>query len=110
MVLFVFFKFLEHSFLFSQVVATLLAMTNNFLLNNLFTYHDLKLKGIQLVGGLFSFYIICGLGAFINLIIAMHLFNLGVHWILAGLIGAGISSVWNYTISSTITWQAYSKR
>jgi len=110
MVLFVFLKLLGYSFLFSQFVATFVAMTNNFLLNNLFTYQDIKLKGKGLIWGLFSFYLICGIGAMINLIVSRHLFNLGVQWSLAGLIGAGISSIWNYAISSTLTWQACGKR
>jgi len=110
MILFVFLKLLGFSFLYSQSIATLVAMTNNFLLNNVFTYHDLKLKGTQLIFGLFSFYLVCGLGAVINLIFSSQLVQLGAHWSLAGLTGAGISSVWNYAVSSTFTWRAYSKR
>jgi dolichol-phosphate mannosyltransferase len=109
-ILFVFFTVLKFSFLYSQTIATFLAMTNNFLLNNAFTYHDLKLKGFKLILGLFSFYLICGLGAIINLIFANHLFELGAHWSLAGAVGAGISSIWNYAVSSTFTWKAYNKK
>jgi dolichol-phosphate mannosyltransferase len=33
------------------------------------------------------------------------LYNLRVPWMIAGFLGAMISSVWNYGVSSTITWK-----
>ena len=110
LILFVLFDLLKFSFLYSQFFATFVAMTSNFLVNNVFTYNDLRLRGLHLIGGLFSFYIICGSGAIINLIIATHLYKLGAHWIFSGLIGAAISSIWNYAVASTFTWHAYTKK
>jgi len=63
------------------------------------------LRGIQLLYGLFSFYIICGIGAWSNLAMASKLFESGVSWMIAGIVGAGISSVWNYSVSSRLTWR-----
>src|ERR1700704_4616449 len=51
------------SFAVAQGVATVLAMTGNFLLNNLFTYRDRRLRGWRVLSGLASFYAVCGAGA-----------------------------------------------
>src|SRR5947199_323557 len=50
------------AFAVAQGVATAVAMTGNFLLNNLFTYRDRRLHGWRLVGGLLTFYAICSAG------------------------------------------------
>src|SRR4029077_19788628 len=49
-----------------QTIATIIAMTSNFFLNNLFTYRDKRLYGGALVTGLLSFYAVCGIGAAAN--------------------------------------------
>ena len=89
----------------AQGVATLLAMTGNFLLNNLFTYRDRRLKGSRLWTGLLSFYAVCGAGAAANVGVASYLIG-GHSWWLAGLAGAAVSVVWNYAMSSVFTWSA----
>src|SRR5271169_2676752 len=89
-----------------QASATMVAMTGNFLLNNLFTYRDRRLHGRALVTGLLSFYAVCGLGAAANVGIASHLFDANHSWWLAGLGGAAIGAVWNYAISSVFVWRS----
>lgn len=87
----------------AQATATVVAMTFNFLLNNLFTYRDRRLKGWRIFSGLGSFYAVCGLGAVANVGIAASI--AGAHsWWLAGLAGAAVSAVWNYAMSSIFTW------
>lgn len=54
------------SFLASPLRATFLAMTLNFLLNNLVTYRDARLRGKQLLGGILTFYAACSIGSAIN--------------------------------------------
>ncbi len=103
-VLWVSMNFLHLEFLTSQVYATVIAMTMNFILDNFFTYHDRQLKGWTFVKGLLSFYIACSIGAVANIQVAIFLFNQGVYWWLAGLLGAIIGAVWNYTITATFTW------
>src|SRR5579872_3618121 len=94
---------LSASFAAAQGVATVVAMTFNFLLNNLFTYRDRRLKGWRILSGLGSFYAVCGLGAVANVGIAASI--AGNHsWWLAGLAGAAVSAVWNYAMSSVFTW------
>jgi dolichol-phosphate mannosyltransferase len=99
------FRLLELSFYLSQVIATLVAMTSNFNLNNVFTYRDRRLHGLDLVYGHLSFYLICSIGAIANFQIAKMLFDLDVPWALAGLLGAVVGAVWNYGVSSTFTWR-----
>lgn len=94
------------SFQTSQVAATLLAMTANFLLNNLFTYRDARLRGIRLLTGLVTFYAACAVGSAINLSVSGALLRHGLPWILSGLVGLAISSVWNYGVTSVTTWRA----
>jgi dolichol-phosphate mannosyltransferase len=88
----------------AQGIATVTAMTGNFLLNNLFTYRDRRLKGRRLMTGLLSFYAICGAGAVANVGVAAYLFGTHEAWWLAGMVGAAVSVVWNYAMSSIFTW------
>ena len=95
----------QASFAVAQAIATLVAMTFNFMLNNLFTYRDRRLRGWRLLSGLGSFYAVCGLGAAANVGVAAHIAG-GHSWWLAGLAGAAVSAVWNYAMSSIFTWSA----
>jgi dolichol-phosphate mannosyltransferase len=92
-------------FAVAQGVATVVAMTGNFLLNNLFTYRDRRLRGWRLLSGLGSFYAVCGIGAAANVGIAAYIAS-DHSWWLAGLAGAAVSVVWNYAMSSIFTWSA----
>ena len=99
-----FFNWLEMQFIFAQSLATWIAMSSNFFLNNVFTYRDRRLVGNQLVRGLLTFYIACGLGALVNVMLADYLFSFLVPWWVAGIVGAAIGSVWNYSVTSIYTW------
>ena len=93
------------NFIWTQIIATFIAMTSNFFLNNVFTFRDRKLHAAVLFKGLLSFYAVCSLGALINVATAGYLFNLGSHWSVAGLTGAAIGAVWNFSLSSWFTWR-----
>lgn len=90
----------------AQAIATIVAMTGNFLLNNLFTYRDRRLRGPAVITGLLSFYAVCGIGALANVGIAAHLFAADHSWWLAGLGGAAVGAVWNYGASSVLIWRS----
>ena len=89
----------------AQAIATLVAMTSNFFFNNFFTYRDQRLRGWRLLSGLFSFYLICAVGAVGNVGIAVYVFAANNVWWLAGIAGAIVGSVWNYAVSSVFTWK-----
>ncbi len=96
----------ELSFQTSQIIATLAAMIGNFSLNNFLTYADRRLTGWGFVRGLLSFVLICSVGAVGNLGIASFLLGTEhTSWWLAGVAGAAMSTVWNYAVSSVITWK-----
>lgn len=97
------------AFVWSQTAATIVAMTTNFALNNVFTYRDRRLRGRAFLWGLLSFYAVCAIGAVINVEVADLLYRNGVFWALAGFLGAAVGSVWNFGVSSVVTWKAHRK-
>ena len=106
LVLVLVFRITGTSFLLGQTLATVVAMTTNYLLNNLFTYNDIQLKGWQLLTGWFSFSLVCGIGAAANVGISSLLFQRQTNWIISALAGIGVSSVWNYAVTAVYTWRA----
>ncbi len=94
------------SFPIAQSIATIFAMTSNFLFNNLLTYRDKRLRGTKkIIMGLLSFYAICSIGAAANVGIASAVFSQNYSWWLAGLAGSAVGVVWNYAVSSVLTWK-----
>ena len=90
----------------SQAIATGFAMVGNFALNNLLTYRDRRLTGWAFVRGLISFTLICAVGAVANVGVAAFLFaEQHSLWWVAGIAGAAMSLVWNYAVSSVLTWR-----
>jgi dolichol-phosphate mannosyltransferase len=98
------------SFLTAQADASLLAMTFNFFANNLFTYRDRRLRGTALIRGFLTFCAACSVGLMVNLRVADYLQDLNVQWYLAGGSGVVIGSVWNYGVTSIITWRRSRRR
>ncbi|CAN5247939.1 glycosyltransferase family 2 protein [soil metagenome] len=105
-VLAVLLKTLGMQFMVAQGIATVMAMTFNFFLNNVLTYRDKRLKGFwPLVVGLLSFYLVCSIGAVSNVGIANFMFTHQYSWWLSGVAGIVVGAVWNYAASSIITWR-----
>jgi dolichol-phosphate mannosyltransferase len=90
----------------AQSLATLVAMTSNFFLNNILTYRDQRLRGWRTLRGLFTFYAVCAIGAIANVGVASYLFSANQTWWVAGLLGMIVGAVWNYATSSIFTWRA----
>ena len=93
------------SFAVSQSAATLVAMTTNFLLNNVLTYSDMKLRGLGLLRGWVLFTLACSVGALANVGISTFLFDFGIAWYLAAAVGVIVGAVWNYAVTSVFTWK-----
>ena len=93
------------AFGWAQAIATMVAMTFNFWLNNLFTYRDRKLVGaLALFTGWLGFCATCAVGAFANVAVATLIEARTGHWASAALAGIAIGSVWNYALSSRFVW------
>jgi dolichol-phosphate mannosyltransferase len=90
----------------AQIVATVAAITWNFVLNNMFTYRDQRLAGWPFFIGLLRFQVICAIGALSNVGIAHWIYDYDASdWWLAGLAGALMSAVWNYVVSAAFVWR-----
>jgi dolichol-phosphate mannosyltransferase len=92
-------------FAFAQAVAAIVAMTSNFWLNNVTTYRDQRLVGWRILSGLLSFYAVCSIGFVTNVGVGQALFAQHYSWWLSGVLGAAVGAVWNYSVSSAVTWR-----
>jgi dolichol-phosphate mannosyltransferase len=88
-----------------QLVATLAAMTSNFVLNNEITYREYRYRGWSALGGLLLFALLCSVGVLVNIDVASWLFDFQHVWWVAGFSGALISLVWNYAVSTSFVWR-----
>jgi len=93
------------SFPVAQAIATGVAMISNFSINNALTYRDRRLHGVKFVGGLVTFCAVCAVGAIANVRLASLAFEQHYVWWLSGLAGAAASVVWNYAVTSIVTWR-----
>jgi dolichol-phosphate mannosyltransferase len=89
----------------AQAAATTVAISSNFLLNNIFTYRDRRLTGWSLLKGWISFNLVCAFGAAANVGVADWLFERRSDWALSALAGITVSVVWNYAMSAVFTWR-----
>ncbi len=89
----------------AQLIATLLAIASNFLLNNMITYNDLRLRGLNLIPGLIKFGLICSVGAISNVGVAGLIYEHDNVWQIAGLAGAAIGVFWNFMVSAIYVWR-----
>lgn len=105
-VLFVALNLLAAPFAAAQAIAALVAMTSNFLLNNLLTYRDQRLRGLALLRGLAAFYLFCSVGLLANVGVAFSVHGQQPIWWLAGAAGALMGAVWNYAMSSLFVWRS----
>ncbi|WP_447932879.1 glycosyltransferase [Sphingopyxis fribergensis] len=93
------------AFITAQTAAVMTAIAFNFFLNNSFTYADRKLKGWRLIGGLASFYAISALGAVANIGIGTWMAGHDERWWVAGVAGVLVGAIWNFAMSSALTWR-----
>lgn len=93
-------------FMTAQIIATAVAMTSNFLFNNELTYRDRRLKGFAMVRGFLLFCLIGSVGVLANVDLAGWLYERREVWWLAGAVGAVMSALWNYAMSTLFVWRA----
>ncbi|MGJ3649941.1 glycosyltransferase [Sphingomonas sp. GlSt437] len=95
---------LKLNFLPAQVAALLVAIVFNYAVNNEFTYRDRRLTGMDFVGGLVVFAIICSIGAIANIGVANLAVEEHASWSIAGVAGAVMSAVFNFGGTSSLVW------
>lgn len=94
------------SFATAQTVATLVAATSNFLLNNLLTFQDRRLRGIRLISGYFKFLAVSAVGIVANVSAATLAYENLIHVVfIATLAGIAIDTVWKFVIANRFIWK-----
>ena len=93
-----------------QLIATILAMASNFILNNEITYRTYRYRGPYLFFGFLAFALACSVGAIANIDTASWLYKANQTWWVAGLAGALLSVVWNYAVSTSLIWRPGRRR
>ena len=108
-VVWLFFRAIGTGFIVATVIATFVAMTFNFFLNNALTYRDRRLKGAKaLFDGWISFVLVCAVGAAANVGVSAFLHDVQQgNWAVSALAGILIAAVWNFALSSRFTWGRY---
>jgi dolichol-phosphate mannosyltransferase len=87
-----------------QSLATGAAMVMNFVLNNVFTHRDRRLRGAALAMGLTQFMLLCSVGAVASVGVGQFLFEHSIPWWVSGLLGGLVGAVWNYSSSALFVW------
>jgi dolichol-phosphate mannosyltransferase len=93
------------TFYIAQLLASYVAMTTNFFLNNALTFRDRRLTGTKALKGLVVFYLVCSVGTFANIGVAELIYLRDASWWRAGIVGALMAAVFNYSVSSALAWR-----
>lgn len=92
----------------SKVVAAELAIVNNFLWNDAWTFRDVSAKAPSTRSRLrrfLRFNIVCTLGLILNLLMLNVMFNVfGWNRYLANAIAIGTVTLWNFWLNSRVSW------
>ncbi|HUO21848.1 MAG TPA: glycosyltransferase family 2 protein [Caulobacteraceae bacterium] len=88
----------------AQLIAALIAMTSNYFINNVVTYHDRRKRGWNLLTGYLAFCLACSAGLFVNVAVASFLHDRLPITLLAGAAGAAFGAVWNYVTTALAVW------
>ena len=97
-------------FLPAQIAAIGVAMVSNFVMNNEFTYRDRRLTGLSFIAGLILFCLVCSFGALANIGVAEIAIHRVDNWSIAGLFGAIMGAVFNFSAASSLVWRRPRKR
>jgi dolichol-phosphate mannosyltransferase len=88
----------------AQLAATLVAMTTNYIFNNILTYRDARKRGWRFFTGLLAFCAVCSVGLVGNVGLAAYAFNHHYQWWLASFAGTLAGTMWNFAASSLLVW------
>lgn len=93
------------TFVWSQLIAALVAMAANYTFNNSITYRDRRLAALAWWRGLLLFCLACSVGALGNVGIAAYIFTEGAAWLPSALVGVLVGTVWNYATTAFYVWR-----
>jgi dolichol-phosphate mannosyltransferase len=93
-------------FLFRDAIGAAVAMTSNYVLNNVLTYRDRRKKGFAFITGYLQFCLACSAGLVVNLGVGalVHRFLGPQADLLATVAGVGAGAVWNYVTTAFAVW------
>jgi len=98
----------------SKLLAAELAIVNNFLWNDAWTFRDAagdQTSGRQKLTRFLKFNLICVMGALISVTLLNLQFNLlGMNRYLANAIAIGVVTMWNFWLSSRLNWRVTAGR
>ncbi|WP_439519109.1 GtrA family protein [Hydrogenophaga sp.] len=100
-----FFRWLGLPYTLALGVSVVLAMIFNFVVHNVLTFGDRRLRGVAQLRGLASFCLASAVGGVFNMATATYFFSIGWHWALSALLGAAAGGLVNYTLASRFTWK-----
>ncbi len=89
----------------AQWSAAAVATTLTFFLNNNLTFRATRCRGYGTLIGLASFYLVCGVGRWIEFKITHAAAAFGAEWYTAEIAGLAFASVWNYALTQKLTWR-----
>ena len=92
----------------SKIIASEIAIINNFLWNDIWTFHDMRGPGTTLrshCANFFRFNVICVLGMILNVaVLVLFRHTLKMNLYLANAFAIGIVTLWNFSISFWYRW------
>lgn len=100
--LYVLVRFFSWDKVLANVLATELAILNNFIWNDLWTFRDLRSK--SLLRRFLSFHVAAFLGAAVQLLVYTTMLYWGVYYLVANLIGIGFSVIVRFLFNREVTW------
>ncbi|ATE64988.1 glycosyltransferase [Rhizorhabdus dicambivorans] len=103
-------KLFHFDFMAAQITAIGVSMVSNFIMNNEFTYRDRRLTGLSFIAGLILFCIVCSFGALANVGVAEIAIKQVNNWSFAGLAGAIMGAVFNFSAATSLVWRRPRKR
>jgi dolichol-phosphate mannosyltransferase len=97
---------LQYSFQTSLIVAIETSLILNYFINNIWTFKAKTHRGFAKLIGLLKFNLLSGIGGLISYYISIALFESGINWVFASIVGAIVASLWNYNLNRILTWNA----
>jgi dolichol-phosphate mannosyltransferase len=94
----------SQGFVVAQFLAAVIAMTSNYLINNVVTYRDRRKTGLALITGYLRFCLLCAVGLMANVAVGNLINETFGTPLLASTAGAAFGAVWNYMTTRAAVW------